>query len=103
MTRREIKSLALSFRKGILGDRQPDMMCMAVCYPLQGYLAMLGVKTEIVEADFGRVDHVWLELESGEILDPTADQFSSDFMKFPKVYLGPVPEVYRSWMEGAKP
>jgi hypothetical protein len=74
---------------------------MAVCYPLQGYLSMLGIQTEIVEADFGRVNHVWLQLPSGEIIDPTADQFSGEGCRFPEVYIGKVPEIFDVWIARA--
>ena len=96
-----LKRIVGGFRRGILGQRAPDMMCAAVCYPLCGYLAMCGIETKIVEGDFGRTNHVWLEMEDGTIIDPTADQFSGEIVKMPKVYIGPLPETYKRWMSTA--
>lgn len=97
-----LKQIVTSFRKGILNGRSSELMCMAVCLPLQGYLSMLGYNTKLVEADFespyGSVNHVWLEMDDETIIDPTADQFSGKWMKLPKVYIGKIPEVYKRWM-----
>ena len=90
--------LVSAFRRGVLGNRESGMMCAAVCYPLQGYLSMLGHETEVIEADFGNTNHVWLQLPCGCIIDPTADQFSGPTLKLPKVYIGPVPDIYTRWM-----
>lgn len=66
-------------------------MCMVVAAPLQGLLsALYGVETELVEVEFETINHVYLRLPDGRILDPTADQFPG----MPDVYLGPWPEVY---------
>jgi hypothetical protein len=93
--------LVSAFRRGIIGTREPDMMCAAVCWPLQGYLSMLGYETEVVEADFGNVNHVWLRLPCGCIIDPTASQFSGPTLKLPKVYIGKEPEIYQRWQHRA--
>jgi hypothetical protein len=93
-----LKSVVSSFRNGILGNRQSDNMCAAICYPLQGYLSFLGIETEIIEADFGNTNHVWLKMKDGRIIDPTADQFSGPSLKFPKVYIGDLPPIYQKWM-----
>ncbi len=89
MTDRQLKRFAKDFRDGILGGRPSDMMCFAVCAPLQAMLHCVGVNTEIVTSDFPEVNHVWLRLEDGRILDPTADQFGLE-----SVYLGPLPLIY---------
>ena len=102
MNDRELKRVAREYRQGMLEGAPSDMMCFALCFPLQGYLGFLGVHTKLVEADFGRCNHYWLKLEDGRILDPTADQFSGKSLKLPKVYLGPIPEVYLRWMAEAK-
>ena len=40
-------------------------------------------------------DHVWLKLEDGRILDPTADQFTNmDGSAMPAVFLGKKPDWY---------
>lgn len=91
MRRGELISIARGFRQGILGKRPSVGMCMAVCAPLQGFLsAVHGLETTIEEVDFGFINHVYLRLADGRILDPTADQFPD----MPDVYLGPWPEAY---------
>lgn len=80
----DLKHICQRFRSGILGDRESDMMCAAVCYPLQGYLAFLGQPSDLEEVDLGRTNHVFLRLPSGRVLDPTADQFGN----YPKIYIG---------------
>ena len=84
MKDRELKSVALAFRKGIIGKKESDGWCACVSWPLQAWLRFLGVASESVEVDLGRTNHVFLKLADGRILDPTADQFGG-----PKVYLGP--------------
>ena len=83
MTSGEIKRVARSFRKGILKKRCSDMMCAVVSYPLQGFLSVLGVETEVVEVLLKQSNHVFLRLADGRILDATADQFGG-----PPIYLG---------------
>lgn len=90
----ELKRTCLAFRKGILNGRPSQMMCAIVSYALQGYLAVLGIPTKIVE---GRKGHVWLEMEDGRIIDATADQFNGKFLKFPKVYIGDLPDFHRRY------
>jgi hypothetical protein len=90
--------LVSAFRRGILGKRESEMMCAVVCYPLHGYLSMLGYETEVVESDFGTTNHVWLQLPCGCVIDPTYDQFSGPTLKLPKVFIGPVPDTYKRWM-----
>lgn len=98
-----LKSVATKFRAGILDGRKSDLMCFAVCAPLQGYLrAAYNFETELVEAeidiDDGPCNHVWLRLADGRVLDPTIDQFKM-FMgkRLPKVYIGPaLPILHRT-------
>jgi len=80
---RELKSLARSFRKGVINNREGDMMCAVVSYALQGYLSFLGVELAIDEVRLQFSNHVFLKLADGRVLDATADQFGG-----PKVYLG---------------
>jgi len=92
--------IAVGFRNGLLVDQSSEFMCMAVCLPLHGYLEFMGHKTTLIHgwADCGDydMDHVWLQLEDGRILDPTADQFPpmKDGTKLPPVYVGPKPDWY---------
>lgn len=75
-------------------------MCFAVCYPLQGWLSFAHqIEAELIELQFPHVNHAVLRLPDGRILDPTADQFNGELVKFPKVYLGPMPEIYQMWIE----
>ena len=89
MNDRRLRRLVQGFRDGILEGRSSEFMCFAVCAPLQAYLSLCGVETTLVEASFAEVNHVWLQLPDGRILDPTADQFGLD-----AVYLGGLPLAY---------
>lgn len=92
MTTRELKSVCLDFRRGILGRRSPENMCAVVSYPLSGYLCFLGVPNKVVE---GSRVHIWIELDDGRIIDATADQFNGRWLKFPKVYIGELTEWHK--------
>lgn len=91
-----LQRAAEGFRKGLLGKGSSKFMCRAVCMPLQGYLSVIGYETELVQGnvDLGDYDmeHTWLKLVDGQILDPTADQF--DELGLPPVYIGPLPQAY---------
>lgn len=91
MSDRKLKRLAAQFRDGILAGRSSEFMCFAVCAPLQAFLAALGLETQLVEVRFPEVNHVWLRLPDGRILDPTADQFGLE-----PVYLGRIPFAYET-------
>lgn len=98
MTDRRLIRIVAGFRAGILNGRPSALMCFAVCAPLHTYLSLLGVETRMVEARFAEVNHVWLALEDGRILDPTADQFGLE-----PVYLGSLPRSYEMWMQAVSP
>jgi hypothetical protein len=66
-------------------------MCFAVCAPLQPLLYLAGVESELVEVSFAEVNHCFLRLSDGRILDPTADQFGLE-----PVYLGAMPLKYET-------
>lgn len=94
MDDKAIVKVATEFRAGILDGRRSDLMCFAVCAPLQGYFrACCGVDMELIEGnvrfDDGEINHFWLRMADGRVLDPTIDQFKM-FMgkRLPKVYLG---------------
>jgi len=74
----------------MLNGRSSDNFCFMMCFPLQGYLSAIGVKTSLVEGELMRAHHCWLEMEDGTIIDPTLDQFQSDsrIIKLPKVFIG---------------
>ena len=83
MTDGELMEFVTEFREGILDARSSDMMCFMVCAPLVTFLRMHGVNAEMVEIEHDGGNHVWLRLDDGRVLDPTADQFG-----LPPVYLG---------------
>ena len=95
MTDKQLVRFATSFRSGILAKNPSNWMCAAICWPLQPLLKMAGVKCEVIESDLGHMNHVWLRLEDGRALDPTADQFNHLFLKdYPPVYLGPLLDIH---------
>ena len=83
MNDRELQRICTSFRRGLIKQREGDMMCAVVCYPLQGYLSILGQSSQVEEVGLKYSNHVFLRLPDGRVLDPTADQFGG-----PKVYIG---------------
>lgn len=89
-----------SFRHGILGRRESDLMCYAVSSPLQGFLKHeYGLETRMVSGylriqtkpgRFMEPEHFWLELPDKRIIDATHDQFGYE----DKVYIGEKPSNY---------
>lgn len=89
MTDQELTAFVRSFRDGILEGRPSFAMCFMVCSPLVTLLRMHGVECELVESeivDGVHINHVWIKLSDGRVLDPTVEQFDGDM---PPVYLGP--------------
>lgn len=89
----ELIQFVQDFREGFLGHRSSDFHCAMICEPLAGLLNHDGVAcrtrmTDHVRTSFGSIDHVWIELADGRVLDPTADQFNDMGLNMPKVYLG---------------
>jgi hypothetical protein len=95
MRDKKLLRIVSGFRDGILQGRSSAYMCYAICAPLQGFLSLARVHTSLVHGwiDLGdhNVDHVWLEMEDGRVIDPTADQFP---LSLPPVYLGQLPTQY---------
>lgn len=104
MTDDELIAFASAFRKGVLGDRGPERMCMAVCLPLVSLLSCGGVKCELVEGNIDDWDHCWIKLLDGRdwVLDPTADQFSDSETQMPSIFLGPRPPWYDTNPDNAR-
>jgi len=105
MTDKELIKVVTGFRRGILGRRKSTKMCYAICWPLQGYLHITGFKTKLTEGTIKLIghnkgviiNHFWLTLKDGRILDPTADQFNGmGHDDMPKVYLGKKPDYYKT-------
>ena len=99
-----IREVAKDFGDEIIngiGGGSSARMCDAVCLPLQGYLSAIeGIETKAVHGDFKlpsgqTLEHWWLVLPDGEILDPTADQLEAHgYPRLPRVYVGKRPSFY---------
>lgn len=96
----ELLKMVRGFRYGLIGRKNGRKYCYIVCFPLQGFLSIMDIKTEIIEGEvcYYRywIGHYWLQMESGKIIDPTADQFSTLKRFMPKVYIGTKPKWYRN-------
>ena len=90
MTDAELIEFATAFREGVIGDKPSGGFCFMVCAPLSGLLHAHGVEAELNEGGPEHINHFWLELSDGRVLDPTADQFGI----LPPVYLGPRTEIH---------
>lgn len=92
----ELVTFASEFREGILDGDVPALMCFAVCAPLVTLLSLYGVEADMVVGDLGWINHTWLRLRDGRVLDPTADQFNDcdGYEKLPPVYLGPPTAIH---------
>lgn len=100
MTDDELIDFAAGFREGILDGKPSEMMCFAVCVPLEGLLRFHGIEVELVEGDSDECNHFWLRLADGRVLDPTADQFNEDRAEpLPPVYLGLPTDIHSSPVE----
>lgn len=92
MNYKKLLKTVTAFREGILVGGPSKNKCWIVSAPLCGYLSMCGVEVRLVE---GKVNHWFLELPDGRIIDPTSDQFKKpDGSPMPKVYIGEKPEWY---------
>lgn len=95
MTDAELVEFASEFRRGLLGRRSSRYKCAMVTWPLAGYLEFEGVECAVdavrLPEEAHAVQHVFIALPDGRVLDATADQFNrrGKEPKYPKVYLGP--------------
>lgn len=91
-----LMEIVSEFRCGILQGRKSNLMCVAVCSPLEGYLLSIhGIETHAVSGTIDEMEHFWLEMKDGRIIDPTADQFlKPDGSPMPEVYIGKLPGWY---------
>ena len=96
MSDEELMRITKDFRDGILRGRPSVMMCAAVSWALEGFLnSIYDLNCKSVEGDLGHCNHVWIELQDGRVLDPTADQFNEMFRHdFAEVYLGPPLDIH---------
>lgn len=95
----ELLKTVKSFTKGLLYSADSAYMCYAICLPLQAYLSIFKIETELIEGEIqcpdGLYQHYWLKLDDDRILDPTADQFNEKLnISLPAVYLDEIPEHY---------
>ena len=93
MTDRDIIKTVSEFRKGILGKNFSLGACYMICAPLQSFLsACCEIETSLESIEYSEdtpnqcVNHYWLTLEDGRVIDPTIDQFESGHKN--GVYLG---------------
>lgn len=85
----ELLQYAKEFRAAIIGEASSSRWCAAISAPLCAALNAIGVKAGLLETDLGECNHVFLVLEDGRVLDPTADQFNwISKNELPGVYLG---------------
>lgn len=90
MTDQDLLECAEWFREGMLGGRSSKYMCRAICIPLASLLSFQGRAVNIEETpldadEWGVLEHMFLVLPDGRVLDPTVDQL----VPGPGVYLGP--------------
>jgi hypothetical protein len=91
MTDKQLVEFARAFREGMLDGKRSNYMCFAICAPLAALFPVHGQPVELQEGDLGDINHVWLRLPDGRVLDPTADQFGADY---PPVYLGEPRDIH---------
>src|SRR5205807_740431 len=105
MARHPLHGIVLGFRRGLLNGRESYDMCFALAAPLEGYLNALGYEAKMIKGvvDCGEYDleHFWLKLSDGLIIDPTADQLPRrNGKRPPKVYIGELPSWYSEQPKG---
>ena len=94
LTDREILRIAGNFRSGMLDNASSRMTCFMVCAPLLPLLEYGGhfhgrLLESTVTCGAAACNHIFIGLDDGRVLDPTADQFNDVLgTKMPKVYLG---------------
>lgn len=97
----QLVQIASDFRDGILDGAPSDMMCGMVSWPLAAYFGAMGFPVKTVDGDLGHLNHIWIALPDGRVLDATADQFNRMFpaMNLPPVYLGPPLDIHPSALD----
>jgi hypothetical protein len=92
-----LKNIVRDFTKGLLDGKPSARMCLAVCMPLASFLRIYGYRGVVTEGTVNGLEHFWITLPDGTILDPTASQFSKpDGSPMPKIYVGLKPEWYKA-------
>ncbi|MGF1612143.1 MAG: hypothetical protein ACFCUQ_22310 [Kiloniellales bacterium] len=101
MTDAELIGIAAGIRCATLARYPPRGMCFMVANPLAGLLRFYGMETRLVEGNIEiqghTVNHFWIALPDGRVLDPTADQFNGAGLgDWPRIYLGAPKEIHAS-------
>lgn len=95
---------ATEFREAVLLGSSSARMCVALAAPLAAAFGVLGLRAQLHESDLGHCNHVFIRLEDGRVLDPTADQFNDNSAEaLPGVYLGHEARIHqaaRAWGGG---
>ena len=89
MSDKQLLNIVTGFREGLLSGESSTFRCGMVSYALQGFLSLYEVETKLVSLNFAEINHMFLQLPDGRIIDATADQFG-----LPPVYIGPMPLLY---------
>ncbi len=100
-----LRQMVAGFSNGIIGRGKSTGMCFMVCVALQGYLEFAGYPCRLIKGEIdGEVEHYWLELPDGKIIDPTTDQFNYRFKnkRLSRPYIGARPRWYKIIKEGRK-
>lgn len=97
--KRELLKTAREFSAGLLDNKSSDNMCFAVSSALGSYLHFLGydvkLQKAVINCNDAEIEHYYLVLPDGLILDCTADQFNKTLgKKMPRVYIGKKPDWY---------
>ena len=96
MTDQELTSYATEFRRAIIGGSSSAWWCAAISAPLSAALDVMGVPTTLAESDLGHCNHIFILLQDGRVLDPTADQFNwCSREELTGVYLGPPCDIHQ--------
>ena len=90
-----IVKVVSDLRDGMLDGKPSTAMCFVVCYVLVGYLRFTGYECELVQGRVRDYEHFWIKFRDGNVVDPTADQFSQpNGEPMPKTYYGEQPCWY---------
>lgn len=85
------------FRDAVLGRAPSERMCYVVSGPLCAAIVALGFGARLVKTKVARMEHIFIRLDDGRVLDATADQFAH-FADVGPIYLGePVKRLHGGW------
>ena len=85
------------FRDAVLGRAPSERMCYVVSGPLCAAITALGFGARLVKNKVAYMEHIFIRLDDGRVLDATADQFAH-FADVGPIYLGePVKRIHGGW------